>query len=105
MLAVLIMAVRLPPNPDGVGTHQAMGFQKCEFMYRTGLPCPSCGMTTSFAWFVCGNWIASFYVQPMGFVLALLTGAVFWASLTSRSPLGRFIGCSDSCRRLFLSSR
>jgi hypothetical protein len=81
MLAVLIIAVRLPPNPDGVGTHQAMGFQKCEFMYRTGLPCPSCGMTTSFAWFVRGNWIASIYVQPMGFVLALLTGGVFWASL------------------------
>src|SRR5438874_12668882 len=81
MLSVLIIAVLLPPNPQGIGTHRAMGFQRCEFMARTGLPCPSCGMTTSFAWFVRGNWLASIYVQPMGFVLALLTGTVFWAGL------------------------
>ena len=80
-LTVMVMAVRLPPNPEGVGTHRTMGFARCEFLSRTGLPCPSCGMTTSFAWFVRGNWIASFYVQPMGFVLALLTGAVFWAAV------------------------
>ena len=38
-------------------------------------------MTTSFAWFVRGNWLASFYVQPMGFVLAMLAVAIFWAGL------------------------
>ena len=38
-------------------------------------------MTTSFSWFVRGNWLASFYVQPMGFLLALASGALFWAGL------------------------
>lgn len=81
MFAVLAIAVSLKPSPSGVGSHQALGFQGCDFLTRTGLPCPSCGMTTSFAWFVRGNWIASFYVQPMGFLLAIITGTVFWAAL------------------------
>ncbi len=37
-------------------------------------------MTTSFAWFVRGNIPASFYVQPMGAVLALLAAMTFWAA-------------------------
>ena len=48
-------------------------------MDRTGLPCPSCGMTTSFCWFARGNVAASFYVQPMGAVLAALAGCCAWA--------------------------
>jgi hypothetical protein len=38
-------------------------------------------MTTSFAWFARGNLAASFYVQPMGMVLAVLTAAGFWVAL------------------------
>jgi hypothetical protein len=38
-------------------------------------------MTTSFAWFVRGNIAASFYVQPMGCVLAVLTVVTFWTGL------------------------
>ena len=38
-------------------------------------------MTTSFAWFVRGNWVASFYVQPMGFVLAMMAAMTFWTAL------------------------
>jgi hypothetical protein len=77
---VLGVAIVLPPNPEGIGTHTSMGFSRCEFLYRTGIPCPSCGMTTSFAHFVRGNLAASVYVQPMGFVLAVLTTAAFWVS-------------------------
>ncbi len=36
-------------------------------------------MTTSFAWFARGNLAASFYVQPMAAVLALLCGMCVWA--------------------------
>lgn len=78
-LTVLIIASRLSPNPEGMGTHRALGLQGCGFLQRTGLPCPSCGMTTSFAWFVRGNLFASFYVQPMGAVLAALCGMCVWA--------------------------
>jgi hypothetical protein len=77
-LAVLITAARLTPSPDGLGTHRALGLDACAFLRRTGMPCISCGMTTSFAWFARGNLAASFYVQPMGFVLAVLTAAAVW---------------------------
>ena len=93
-MAVLVIAVHLPPNPKGLGTHQQMGFPSCNFLATTGLPCPTCGMTTSFSWFVRGNWIASFWVQPMGFVLAIITGTCFWAgvyiTLTGR-PIHRLL--------------
>ncbi len=80
-LALLITAAKLIPSPTGVGTHTELTMPPCAFLARTGVPCPTCGMTTSFAWFVRGNWLASFYVQPMGFVLAMLAVAVFWAGL------------------------
>jgi hypothetical protein len=80
-MGVLILAHHLTPSPTGVETHLQMQFQRCEFLQRTGLPCPTCGMTTSFSHFAHGNWLASFYVQPMGFLLALACGACFWACL------------------------
>ena len=36
-------------------------------------------MTTSFSWFVRGNWLASLYVQPMGYALAVMTSIAAWA--------------------------
>jgi hypothetical protein len=80
-LGILVIASQVRPNPAGVGTHEGLGLQGCQFLERTHLPCPSCGMTTSFAWFARGNLAASFYVQPMGLVLAVLTAAMFWTSL------------------------
>jgi hypothetical protein len=93
-LSVLITALLLKPSRDGVGTHLQMGFQRCQFLRTTNLPCPSCGMTTSFSYFAHGNWLASLYTQPGGFVLALLCGAIFWAGLyaaVTASPLQRLI--------------
>jgi hypothetical protein len=101
-LAVLVTAVTLHPSPEGVGTHRqlrALGANgkpppPCELLRMTGIPCPTCGMTTSFAWFVRGNWPASFYVQPMGFLLALASGALFWAGLfiaATGAPIHRLL--------------
>jgi len=78
-LAVLITAARLQPSRSGLATHTAMGFDECQFLKRSNLPCPSCGMTTSFAWYARGNALASLYVQPMGFALALLATVCVWA--------------------------
>ena len=77
---LLAIAMSLLPNPSGVGTHTALGLQQCQFLARTGLPCPGCGMTTSFSWFSRGNIEASLYVQPMGTVLAFLVAATFWGA-------------------------
>jgi hypothetical protein len=77
-LTVLIIAARLEPSPTGVGSHREMGLQSCQLLNRSGLPCPSCGMTTSFTWFVRGNLVASAYVQPMGMVVALATACCVW---------------------------
>src|SRR5688572_11984835 len=80
-LALLVTAVMIPPNRTGVATHTALGFDDCQFLVTTGIPCPSCGMTTSFAWFVRGNLLASLYVQPMGTMLAAAAGMTFWGGL------------------------
>lgn len=80
-LGLLVTAATLPPSPAGVGSHQRLGLKQCQFLQTSGLPCPSCGMTTSFAWFVRGNFLASLYVQPMGFVLAVATAMTFWGAL------------------------
>jgi hypothetical protein len=89
-LAVLILAAMLRPSPDGLGTHQELGLNGCQFLQRTGIPCPTCGMTTSWTWFAHGNLAASFYIQPMGFLLAIMCVLLFWISLylaaTGRSP-------------------
>src|SRR5688572_15818583 len=93
-LSVLVTAFKLTPARNGMGTHQQMGFQRCQFLRTTNLPCPSCGMTTSFSHFAKGNWLASLYVQPGGFLLALTCGAVFWAGLyacVTGSPLQRLL--------------
>jgi hypothetical protein len=80
-LLVLITAARLHPSPTGVGTHESLGLPPCQFLDKTGLPCPSCGMTSSFSHLVRGNLLASAYIQPMGCLLGLLTVATFWVGL------------------------
>ena len=82
-LGVLVTAASVAPDPDrtGVGTHTRLGMAPCGLEVQTGLPCPTCGMTTSFSYFVHGNLLASFYVQPMGFVLAGLAAVSVWGGL------------------------
>jgi hypothetical protein len=103
-LAVLIVAASLLPSHDGLGTHREMGLPECSWLRAYGIPCPACGMTTSFCWFVRGNVLASFYVQPMGCALALLCCVCFWAglyvALTGR-PIYRLLAIFPS-RYLYL---
>jgi len=82
VIAPMCVASRLFPSPTGIGTHtQISGLADCWFAARTGIPCPSCGMTTSWAYFARGNIVASFYIQPMGCVLAGMSIMVFWTGL------------------------
>jgi hypothetical protein len=70
-LSVLVVGMQLQPNgKEGIATHTQLGLQPCAFESRTGLPCPSCGFTTSVSYFAHGNVLASLYIQPMGFLIA-----------------------------------
>ena len=50
---VLSIAVYLNPYTDAgpllMGTHRQLGLPECNFKMLTTIPCPSCGMTTSFS--------------------------------------------------------
>ncbi|HEX2971142.1 MAG TPA: DUF2752 domain-containing protein [Tepidisphaeraceae bacterium] len=80
-LAVLGAAWVIHPDPSGVGTHHQLGLDACELLVRTGVPCITCGMTTSFSYFVRGQLLASLYTQPMGTLLAFLAALSVWAGL------------------------
>jgi hypothetical protein len=65
-----------PYGADGralrLGTHQRLGLPPCTFYALTGLPCPSCGMTTSFALLVRGDLGSSLKANAVGTLLALI---------------------------------
>ncbi|NBO19844.1 MAG: DUF2752 domain-containing protein, partial [Proteobacteria bacterium] len=42
----------LTPDARGLGTHEQLGLPPCGFYLWYGLPCPSCGMTTSWPHFL-----------------------------------------------------
>jgi hypothetical protein len=76
LTAVFVVAFWLSPyQPDGsprrLATHQQLGLPPCTFYFVTGLPCPSCGMTTSFALLVRGDVPNSLRANAVGTLLAL----------------------------------
>ncbi len=77
-LSVLVIAWRLNPDPSGINTHTQLGLPACGWMVRFGLPCMTCGMTTSFAHAANGDVLASLRAQPFGFLMCLGTAATVW---------------------------
>ena len=88
--SILGLAVWLRPDTRGFGTHQQLGFAPCGMLLTTGLPCPTCGMTTAFSCTMHGLWIRAIWAQPAGFVIALLTVAAVlvagWTLIAGRPP-------------------
>ncbi len=83
LLGVFAVAVRLKPDARGYGTHQSLGLPACSFQAIFHRPCPSCGMTTSFAHFVRGQWLAAGRANAGGLVLAFACAAMIPWSLAS----------------------
>ncbi len=65
------VAARLEPDPRGYGTHQSLGFRPCTIRSNFGIPCPSCGMTTSFAHFTRGQFLQAARSNSAGLLLAV----------------------------------
>ncbi|TWT83700.1 hypothetical protein CA13_51670 [Planctomycetes bacterium CA13] len=75
-LALMMTAARLDPSPAGLGTHQQLGFPPCTSRILFGVRCPSCGMTTSWAYFMHGQWFQSAATNLGGFLLAIAAWGV-----------------------------
>jgi hypothetical protein len=95
LVAVFAIAWRLDPYyPDGrprrSETHRQLNLPPCAFRAATGMPCPSCGMTTSFALLVRGDLVNSLQANAVGTLLALFCLVLVPWSLGSawrRQPL------------------
>jgi hypothetical protein len=75
LIAVFAVACWLNPyNADGsprtLATHQQLGLPPCNFYRFTGLPCPACGMTTSFSLLMHGDLWNSLRANAVGTLLA-----------------------------------
>ncbi len=72
LIAGFLLAANLSPSPRGYGTHQQLGLPPCSIQVLFGIPCPSCGMTTSFCWFVRGEILKSAQANLAGLYLATI---------------------------------
>jgi hypothetical protein len=91
LAAVLGVARWLEPDARGYGTHTQLGLAPCTFAYVTGQRCPTCGMTTAFAWFARGRFDRSWRANPAGSLLAPTCAALIpWLLLGAARgrPLG-----------------
>jgi hypothetical protein len=70
-IAVLAIARCLHPSASGVGTHVQLGLPPCRFLAVLGIPCPSCGLTTSFAFAAHLQFEQAFAASPFGLLLFL----------------------------------
>src|SRR5262245_9921000 len=90
---VFLAAYWLHPDPRGLGTHEQLFLPPCWFHWLTGIPCPSCGLTTSFAFLAKGDVWNGIRVHPLGPVLFLLAALGFVhaaVSLVRRRPSWTF---------------
>lgn len=95
LVVLLALARYLQPDPSGVGTHTQLGLPPTFVMDRFGVPCPLCGMTTSWAHTTRADLGAALRAQPAGTLLALLAaGSV--PGLLLLAFLGRYPAWVDA---------
>lgn len=94
ILTGFALAALVDPDPRGFGTHQQFGFPPCSIRVVFGVPCPSCGGTTSVAHFVRGEWLQALRANVAVFSLATVCAAfVPWSWLSVWR--GRLVGIRD----------
>lgn len=83
------------PRAVGFGTHEALGLPPCLFRALFSLPCPTCGITTSLAAVIHGDFALALRAHPAGLfsllaALGLFVGGLY--GLIYPFPWGRFLG-------------
>lgn len=85
------LAAFLEPDSRGYGTHQRLGLPQCTTRALFGVPCPSCGMTTSFANFVRGRFLHAARANASGLLLAAVCAVQLpWIAVSVAR--GRLVG-------------
>lgn len=107
LLVVFVIGALLHPYdsagaPKTQETHLQLGFPQCSFYRMTGLPCPSCGFTTSFSLLMHGDPVNAFRANSVGMLLAAFGMlALPWALISAW--LGRYIWIKSAERVLITS--
>lgn len=70
LLAVLLLASQLRPDPRGWGTHEQLGLPPCTFLTVVGKRCPACGMTTAWSNVTHGRLAEALRAHASGTLLA-----------------------------------
>jgi hypothetical protein len=73
LIAILALAAWLRPDPNGMGTHTQLGLPPCTLSSLTGLRCPGCGMTTSWALVMDGDFETALGTNLGGTLLCWLS--------------------------------
>lgn len=81
LLTALVLASRLTPDARGWGTHEQLGLPRCTLLAATGLRCPACGMTTSWAYVTHGQWANALKTHVAGTLLAPVAAVVSVAAI------------------------
>jgi hypothetical protein len=100
----MAVAACTEPDPRGYGTHEHLGFAPCTFRVLFNRPCPSCGMTTSWACVAHGQMLPALEANAGGTLLALaaivavpwLGGSAAFGRWLCRPPSGPWIALGAS---------
>ena len=91
--AILAVGLSLTARGKGDGTHVQMGLPECRTMVVNGVPCPTCGLTTSITAAAHGDFAASARANAFGTVLffaIVLAGVIgILQAASGRNLLGR----------------
>jgi hypothetical protein len=110
LVAVFAMAIWINPyGPDGqplrMASHTQLGLLPCTFYVLTKLPCPSCGMTTSFALLMRGDLLNSLRANAVGTLLAVFCLALVpWCVISAARQRTYFVRAMDRTLTILMVS-
>ena len=89
--AIWFIGSWLNPNDGPLGIERQLGTPRCGFYAKYGVPCPTCGWTTSVSHLYHGQIFQAFTTQPAGAIFGLvmlLSFSVFLGGVLTGAWLG-----------------